>query len=340
VVKVPLKGVHKAPSKGKTYWYAWRGGPRLSGQPGSPEFLASYQDAHADLRTPDTGRFRSLVYLYRAGPFQKLAATTRKNWAPWLDRIADHFGDLRIEQFDRPQKIRRLIVKWRNQYADTPRTADLALQVLSVILSFGVDAQGKLASNPCEGIKQIYSGNRREIIWTDADLDQLKRSCPEEIGWAVDLAVNTGLRLGDLLRLCWSHIGDYAIVMTTSKSKHTRQVVIPLHDDLRAVLASIPKRSTNVLTNSRRRTWTGNGFGTAFNRAKARAGMSDRDLHFHDLRGTAATRFYTADLKQREIAEIMGWEEEHVDRIIRRYVGRTAATNAVIEKLRAAKRRT
>ena len=35
------------------------------------------------------------------------------------------------------------------------------------------------------------------------------------------------------------------------------------------------------------------------------------------LRGTAATRFYVAGLPERVIAEIMGWEEEHVARIIR-----------------------
>jgi transposase len=53
---------------------------------------------------------------------------------------------------------------------------------------------------------------------------------------------------------------------------------------------------------------------------------------FHDLRGTAATKFYIAGLSERIIAEIMGWEEEHVARIIRRYVGRSAATNAITIK--------
>jgi integrase len=61
--------------------------------------------------------------------------------------------------------------------------------------------------------------------------------------------------------------------------------------------------------------------------------MKDIDLHFHDLRGTAATRFYIAGLPERVIAEIMGWEEEHVARIIRRYVGRTAAIKATIQQL-------
>jgi len=58
-------------------------------------------------------------------------------------------------------------------------------------------------------------------------------------------------------------------------------------------------------------------------RAKRNAGLGD--LRFHDLRGTAATKFYLANLSKREIAEILGWQEEKIDRIIRRYVGRTAA---------------
>lgn len=46
------------------------------------------------------------------------------------------------------------------------------------------------------------------------------------------------------------------------------------------------------------------------------------------------TRFYLAGLTTREIAEIMGWDEDGVTRIIRRYVGRHAATAAVIAKLK------
>jgi integrase len=61
--------------------------------------------------------------------------------------------------------------------------------------------------------------------------------------------------------------------------------------------------------------------------------MNDRDLHFHDLRGTAATRFYVAGLSERAIAEIMAWEEEHVARIIRRYVDRAAVTKELIRQI-------
>ena len=207
------------------------------------------------------------------------------------------------------------------------------------VLSYAVDPLGKIAGNPCEGIKQLYSGDRSEIIWLDSDITQVKASCSPEIAQAVELAAHTGLRLGDLMRLSWSHVqeDEGAIIMATGKSRGKREAIIPLYDDLRAVLARIPKRSTTILTSSKRRPWTVDGFGSSFNKAKIEAKMADRDLHFHDFRGTAVTRFYIAGIPERVIAEIVGWSEEQVSKIIRRYVGRAAATRALIEKLRQRK---
>jgi integrase len=333
MVQIDLKGVARVTAKGRTYYYAWRGGPRLRGEPGTPEFLASYEEAYK--RIPDRRRFRSVVVLYRdSDEFRSLAQSTQRNWNKQLDRIADYFGDLSVAQFDRPEKIRPVIRAWRNQWASKPRTADYALQVLSRVLAYAVDPLGKLAGNPCEGIKRLYSGDRSDIIWTDSDIAQFKKACAPELAHAVDLAAHTGLRLGDLVRLSWSHVGPNAIEMATGKGRrHRREALIPIYDALRDVLARIPKRATAVLTNSRGRPWTVNGIGTAINRAKHAAGMADRDLHFHDLRGTAATRFYIGKLRERVIAEIMGWSAEQVSRIIRKYVGRSAATKAIIRQL-------
>ena len=331
MVTVKLKGVAKVTAKGRAYWYAWRGGPRLVGEPGSPEFHASYIEAHEALRAPDPGRFRSLVVAYRrSDQYEALAPVTQYKRGPWLDRIAEHFGSLSIAQFERPQKIRPIIIRWRANWADRPRTADQAIEVLSCVLAHAVD-RGRLSGNPCHGIKPLYSVDRSEIVWTEADIAALKRTCSPEIAHAIDLAAHTGLRLRDLIRLSWSHVGDDAIIIATSKSRFRRSALIPLYDALRNVLAGIPKRSTVILTNSLGRPWTVNSLGTTFSAIKNAAGFAD--LHFHDLRGTAATRFYVAGLPERVIGEIMGWEEEHVAKIIRRYVDRTAATRAIISKL-------
>lgn len=343
MVTVKLKGVHKVQAKGHTYYYAWRGGPKLKGEPGTAAFMASYNEAVESRSMLDTAKFRSLVVLYKASPdYKKLADSTKRNWSRWLDRISDHFGELRIAQFDRPQGIRPNIRRWRGKYAETPRNADYGMQVLSRVLSYAVDPLGKITSNPCEGIKQMYTNERASIIWTDEDIKQLKstKTCSQEIAFAVDLAAHTGLRVGDLVRLSWSHVQEHAIIITTGKSRHKREAVIPIYEDLKSLLARIPKRSTAILTSSHETPWTTNGLGSSFNKAKIDAKMAERELHFHDLRGTAATKFYTAGLSERVIAEIMGWEEDAVAKIIRRYVDRTAATQAVIRQLDEARKRT
>lgn len=183
MVEIELKGIHTVRSKGRVYYYAWRGGPALKGIPGSFEFMKSYNEAIADRRTPNDGRFLSVITHYKTHEYGKLAASTRRVWSPWLDRITDRFGGLSIAQFNRPEKIRPHIIRWRSEYSETPRTADFALQVLSRLLSHAVDPMGKIASNPCEGIKHLYSQSRAEIIWTADDIAQLKtrslcRRCP------------------------------------------------------------------------------------------------------------------------------------------------------------------
>jgi integrase len=276
------------------------------------------------------------VALYKASPaYEAVAASTKTHRGPWLDRIAKHFGGLSIAAFDNP-KVRKIILQWRAKYAATPRAADMGMQVLSRVCSHGVES-GALAVNPCEGIKALYSADRSAIIWTEADIARIKAAGSPEVGYAVDLGATTGLRRGALLRLSWSHIGDLAIEMPPLPG-HKKTGIVPLYGELRAVLAGIPKRATTVLTNSNGTPWTGDGFGSMITKAKKKAGIGS-ELHFHDLRGTAATTFYVAGLSTRVIAEILGWSETSVEGIIRRYVGRSAAMQAVIKQLDEARGR-
>jgi integrase len=273
------------------------------------------------------------VTLYRASAdYAKLADSTKAHWSPWLDRIAEHFGELSIAAFDNA-RVRHSIRQWRNRWAETPRTADMGMQVLSRVCSYAVDSLGKLTINPCEGIKALYASDRAELIWTDADIARIKQANSAEVGHVIDLAAASGLRRGDLIRLAWWHVQEHAIVLPTNKSRRRREAFIPLYDGLRDVLARIPKRSPMILTNLKGQPWTNTAIGGAIGKAKKRAGIDE--LHFHDLRGTAATRFYVAGLSERVIAEIMGWTEASVANIIRKYVDRSAATRAVIAQLNA-----
>ena len=68
-MRVNLKGVHQvqctlATGERVKYYYAWRCGPRLVGEPGSPEFIRSYEAAHQNQRSPDPSLFRSVIVAY------------------------------------------------------------------------------------------------------------------------------------------------------------------------------------------------------------------------------------------------------------------------------------
>ncbi len=316
---LPIKGVHVVQAKGRTYTYAWRGGPRILSEPGSPEFIAELASLTSGRQTVDTTVMASLCAAWRGSDHWKkeISAKTRQNWTPWLDRIQEKFGATRIAAFDRPL-IKVVIRKWRDQYKDTPRSADVALEVLSRLLTFGIQ-EGKLMTNAVTGMPRLYKSNRSMIIWTAAELEQLEaaKTSPQMMR-AVRLAALTGLRTSDLLRLQWNHIQPLSIEITTGKSSHRKETLIPLYGELRDFLAAIPRsnESLTVLNNQDDERWRG-GFGSSFQKAKKRAGI---DKHFHDLRGTAATRMYVGGLTEREIAEIFTWSEDYVAAMIRKYV--------------------
>lgn len=333
---IELKHAFKVTAKGKVYWYAWRGkgAPRLTGAPGSPEFIRSYEEAHRERRGGDKARLSGLCAMFRAsdawnnrGP-KPISPKTRASWSTWLDRIQDEFGELRIEQFDRAAIVPR-IIKWRDRYAATPRAADMGIQVFSRLLAFG-KAEGKLLNNVCHGIEGIYRNDRSELIWTADDLAALAKHAAAELMQAAELAALTGLRQGDLLRLSWSHIQENSIEIPTNKSGQRKTAIVPLYGELRAYLAGLKKRATTVLVNTDGKPWK-TGFGSSWGRAVRKAGLSH--LHFHDLRGTAATRFWLGGLKVRAIAQIMAWSEEDVEALLNRYVRKNDILRDMIRKL-------
>ncbi|MDP1632509.1 MAG: tyrosine-type recombinase/integrase [Caulobacter sp.] len=371
MAKVDLSGVAKVRAKGRDYYYAWRGGPRLISEPGSAAFIEELAKAHAAHTAGDQQHIsglcadwrRSDAWVADAGA-GGLSGSTKKNWTRWLDEIQVHFGNLRILQFDRPE-IRQDIKRWRNKWKATPRAADMAKQVLSGLLSYAVE-EGRLGSNPCFGISNLYTSDRSEIIWTDHDLNHFAETASIEVMFALRLACLTSLRQADLLKLSESHVGELAIEMKTGKSKGRLTYLVPLYDELRALLAEIqahksarlaelaaravkngrptPPAPTTLLITQRGLPW-GSGFGSSWNKAKiaqltAVAASEGRKveqaqfpLHFHDARGTAATRFHLAGFANGEIAEILGWSVDKVERIIGRYVKRDALLRDRIRRL-------
>src|SRR5512132_1881421 len=94
---VRLKGINSkrkrlADGSFKTYYWAWKGGPALRGEPGTPEFIASYNEAVARKVTPPRGSLLTLLQQYQASAdFIGLAAATRRSYIALIKRIEKAF---------------------------------------------------------------------------------------------------------------------------------------------------------------------------------------------------------------------------------------------------------
>jgi integrase len=193
---------------------------------------------------------------------------------------------------------------WRDTIAAASgrRQADYAWTVLARVLSWSLN-RGHIGINPCERGGRLYRGGSRvEKIWTKADEAAFLERAPAHLHLPLLMALWTGQRQGDLLRLPWSSYDGTHIRLRQGKTG--ARVVVPVGAPLKSMLDASAKRSTIILTTSDGKPWTSDGFRASWRKACERAGIVG--VTFHDLRGTAITRLALAGCTEAEIGTITG----------------------------------
>jgi len=173
-MRIRLKGINSitkrlADRTTRTYRYAWKGGPPLRGEPGTPEFIASYNEAVARKVVPPRGTLLSVLQGYQASDdFTGLAPRSRSDYVGKIKLIEKEFGDFPLSALT-DNRTRGIFKQWRERLAlSSRRQADYTWVVLARVLSWGMD-RGLVAANPCARGGRLYRGSRAEKIWTDAD---------------------------------------------------------------------------------------------------------------------------------------------------------------------------
>jgi integrase len=238
-------------------------------------------------------------------------------------------------------RVRGIFMDWRDELAKTSlRQAEYTWTVLALILSWAKN-RGKIPVNPCEKGGRIYHGTRIDSIWSPDDIDTFLKGAPSHLVLALMLALWTGQREGDLLRLTWfSYDGTY-IRLRPSKTRRrgSRPVSLKIKvgAPLKAALdaAGRVKRGSFILLNSDGQPWTESGFRSSFFKARDKFGIVG--VTFNDLRGTAVTRLAIAGCEVPEIASITGHSLRDVHAILdAHYLHRDAALGEqAISKLEA-----
>jgi hypothetical protein len=114
-------------------------------------------------------------------------------------------------------------------------------------MSFAKD-RGMIATNPCEKGGRLYVADRTDKVWGEPEIASLLAVASPEITLALVLALWTGQRQGDLLRLAWSSYDGTHVRLQQSKTG--RRVAMPAGAPLKALLDETERRSPVILTNS------------------------------------------------------------------------------------------
>lgn len=319
-MRVKLKGINRiskrlADGTPVTYYYAWKGGPRLNGKPGSPEFIASYNEAVNARKLTPAGTLRSILDAYESSSaFLKLAERSQADYKRHLRAIATEFGDFPILALN-DRRSRGEFLAWRDRLATTSRrNADYRFAVFARALAWSYD-RGLTSLNPLERPGRLYRANRNDAVWTDDDESAFYAKAPAHLHLALTLALWTGQRQGDLLRLTWTAYDGKTIRLKQRKTG--ARVALPVGAPLKLALdqAMVAKKdAVTILATATGTTWTESGFRASWRKACAKAGV--RDVTFHDLRGTAVTRLALAGCSEAEIATITGHSLKDVGAIL------------------------
>lgn len=325
-MRVRLKGVNpvkKRLSGGKEtiYYYHRATGTRLTGEPGSAEFIASFEAADKVMALGrNAGTVSWLIKQYQdSRAWKQLAESTREIGRLNLRAVEDKWGKTPLK-IAGDKRSRAVFLKWHDKLAEThPRAADAKLSALARVLSWGLD-RGLIDDNPLSSFERAYSSTRAEQIWLPEHVTAFGAVASPELMAALALAIHTGQRQGDLLALPWSAYDGKAISLRQGKTR--RHVYIPCTRALKETLDALPRRSTVILTRADGRAWTRDAFKQAWRDAYAASKLT-ADLHFHDLRGTAVTMLAEAGATVPEIATITGHTQQHAQKILDRYLART-----------------
>jgi integrase len=192
--------------------------------------------------------------------------------------------------------------KKRKDWRVKPATINRELACLKHMFSLGI--KWKMADeNPVKEV-QLFQEQQIEMrILTREEIDRLVANATPRLKPILLIALNTGMRKGEILHLRWHDVDLDNQFFFLKQTKSNKPRKIPMSGFVTDVLRSIKRTGEFVFVNPK----TGKPISdlqTPFKAACRKAGISD--LRFHDLRHTAATYMVTGGIDLVTVKEILG----------------------------------
>jgi integrase len=193
---------------------------------------------------------------------------------------------------------------WRDSRLKQGRAGNTVKQELAVISHLFFIARAEWGfeglDNPIRYIRKPKLARGRTRRVTDDEIKLLIENTDSyDLPFMLQLAVETGMRRGEIATIKWSDIYMERRVIQLWDTKNGEDRLVPLSTKAVEVLQRIPKRIDGRLFGM-----TAHAISYAFIRACKRVKLED--LHFHDLRHEAITRLFEKGFNVMEVGSISG----------------------------------
>ena len=278
----------------------------IKGAYGSAEFAANYRAAmegtpvESKIITGKHGTIDVLARSYlRSAVFADLAPSSQRNRRAFIDQLVAAYGTLPIAGLER-RHVRMIM----DANAQTPGKARAMLSALRALTTLALD-DNTIAIDPTAGIKRPKLSEDGIEAWSEAEIAAYESfhpiGTPARLAFAI--ALYTGQRAGDLIRLGRQHVRDGAIELRQEKTGTTFSV--PLHPELKIIMDASPSTNLLFLVSEHGKPYaSGNSFGQRIRRWAQQAGMGGRSVH--GLRKSCCRRLVEAGCMAHEVMSISG----------------------------------
>lgn len=306
----PFGSVYVRPSRsGKERWYIYyRAGGRqyvreaVKGATSRAEALKVLQQKVTEIFRDSNGmkkpkarvRFSNLASTY-------LANTTQlKDWRNNKYRLdlslLPFFGKLYLDEI-----TPRHIEEYRSMRLKKikPITTNRELALLKGMFTKAID-YGYVTTNPVKKVKMIPEGDcARERILTQEEEERLMSEAVPHLKPFLVIALNSGMRRGEILKLAWSEIDFRNRLVHVIKTKRNKNRVVPMNNILYRTFQGLRSEA-----NGSERVYPTKHVQGAFETARKKAGLSG--LRLHDLRHTFATRLIQSGVDVFTVQKLLG----------------------------------
>ncbi len=230
----------------------------------------------------------------------------QKNRVVHIERVKVVFGAMRPVDV-KPHHVRAFrdkVGQRRGRDWGRPQLALKALATLSHIFYWATEWNA-IERNPCSGVKRPPQPKRTRYP-TDHEFAAVYEHCQPMHQVAMDLALLTGLRREDILKLDRDCVTEEGLLVHTSKTD--KALLFSWSEELREVIdraLAMPPRVRRVIVCNRQGTgYTPDGFSTIWRRARERAlkhGKLLEAYRFNDIRAKSASDDADTDRASRRL---------------------------------------